>query len=96
MTRDDGLEKGVEDFFINEVKKAGGFSIKGVGRAGLPDRFAFLPGGRFLLVELKRPRGGRVSPIQKAMHQLLTDLGFVVYVIATREEARRLIHGNDS
>lgn len=72
------LEISVEDYFVKRVKRAGGVAIKiePRGTTGWPDRFAFLPGRRLLIVELKRPKGGVISRKQKAIHRMLRKLGF--------------------
>lgn len=79
-------ESEIERYFIAQVKARGGWSFKFVirGFRGLPDRLNFMPEGRLLLCEVKRPRGGRVSTIQKYVHKKLRELGFPVYLANTR------------
>ncbi len=79
------LERNIERRFRQGVKDAGGWAIKLVGVAGLPDRLVLRPGGRVHFVELKRP-GGRVSKIQAAVHRKLTRLGMSVTVVTGKEE----------
>jgi hypothetical protein len=59
-------EKLIEAELIARVKAAGGQCIKvqAIGRRGFFDRIVVLPKGRVYFVELKRPRGGRLSPHQ--------------------------------
>lgn len=59
-------EKLVEAELIARVQAAGGLCIKvqAVGRRGFFDRIVVLPGGRVYFVELKRPRGGKLSEHQ--------------------------------
>ena len=61
------LEKDIERALVEKVKKRGGYCLKWVcpGWAGVPDRIVLLPGARAIFVELKRPKGGRLSPMQK-------------------------------
>lgn len=49
------LEKDIEKFLNDNIKKLGGRSYKFVspGNSGVPDRIIFLPGGRIYFVELK-------------------------------------------
>jgi hypothetical protein len=75
------LESEVERYFVSQVKARGGWpmklSIPGV--RGLPDRICFMPKGRLLLCELKRPRGGRLHALQGYVHKKFAGLGFKVY-----------------
>lgn len=77
------LEKDIERALVEKVKKRGGYCLKWVcpGWAGVPDRIVLLPGGRVVFVELKRPKGGRPSPLQKWWAKKLIDLGFNHWVI---------------
>lgn len=50
--------------------------------AGLPDRMVVLPGGRIFLVELKAPNG-KLSPVQRHIHDLFASLGVEVVVLYT-------------
>ena len=64
------------------VAAVGGLALKMPAGlyAGIPDRLLLLPGGRFVFVELKTDRG-RVSLIQKVMHNRLAALGAPVEVV---------------
>ena len=72
------LEKFLEQKLVRRVKVAGGMCLKwsSPGAAGVPDRIVLLPGGRVVFVEMKRPKGGRLSKLQKWWASELTDLGF--------------------
>jgi len=58
---------------------------------GYPDRIVMLPGGVLVWVELKKPKGGRVSGLQKFRHAELRALGQRVEVVWTKEQADRLV-----
>jgi len=60
-------ESAVERELQMRVEALGGLCIKtaAIGRRGFFDRVVVLPGGRVWFVELKRPKGGRISPHQK-------------------------------
>ena len=55
-------------------------------KPGVPD-LLFLIGGKLYGLELKRDRGGRLSPDQIAMHSDITAAGAVVEVAHGLDEA---------
>lgn len=77
------LEKDIERRLVKIVKSHGGLCLKWVcpGWSGVPDRLVLLPGGRVRFVELKRPKGGRLSSRQLWWRQKLRDLGFICDVV---------------
>jgi hypothetical protein len=77
------LEKDLEAKLRKEVQKRGGLCLKWVcpGWSGVPDRIILLPGGRVHFVEMKRPKGGRLSAMQKWWAKTLTGMGFSYWVI---------------
>lgn len=82
------LEHAVEQHFVKRVKELGGFSLKSDridGRRFL-DRIAFLPGGKVMVAELKRPVGGRLSPHQTGTLLKLTEMGHLTCAPRTKEE----------
>jgi hypothetical protein len=72
------LEKDIEKALGRMVGRLGGLCLKWVcpGWAGVPDRIILLPGGQILFVELKRPKGGQLAPMQIWWSRKLLDLGF--------------------
>lgn len=80
------LERDLERALVRAVKQHGGHCLKWVspGASGVPDRIVLLPGGRVVFVELKRPRGGRMSALQKWWAKTLIDLDFSHWVIWDR------------
>lgn len=72
------LERELEARLIRRVKSAGGLCLKwsSPGAAGVPDRIVLLPGGRVIFVEMKRPKGGRLSKLQKWWAKRFVGLGF--------------------
>lgn len=77
------LEKEIERKLRQKIEKHGGLCLKFVcpGWAGVPDRIILLPGGRVIFAELKRPKGGKLSSLQKWWAKKLIDLGFTHWVI---------------
>ncbi len=74
-------ERDVEKYLRERVKALGGLALKFVspGCIGVPDRLLLLPGGRAVFAELKAP-GEKPTPRQRYIHELLQDLGFMVFV----------------
>ena len=72
------LEKDIEQKLRTMVERYGGHCLKWVcpGWSGVPDRIVLLPGGRVVFVETKRPKGGKLSELQKWWAHRLIDLGF--------------------
>lgn len=72
------------------TRRRGGLALKWVspGVNGVPDRILLLPGGRLFFVEVKTP-DGRVSAIQRRMHDRFRRLGFTVHVV---RDADRFFH----
>lgn len=87
------LERQIEKFLTDNVKKIGGLSIKlnSATMSGLPDRMILMPVGRIYFVELKAP-GKKPRPLQIVVHKMLNDLGFKVYVIDTKEKVGEFIN----
>ena len=76
-------EKEIEAALVSMVKRRGGLCLKWVspGWSGVPDRIILLPGGRIIFAETKRPKGGRLSPLQSYWGEKLRGLGFCYWVV---------------
>lgn len=87
------LESTIEAYFVKRVVELGGFSLKTDRIAGkrFLDRTAFLPGGRVIVAELKRPIGGRKARLQVGQVAQLTEMGHEVYFLKTKEEVDRVL-----
>ena len=87
------LEKDIEHKLKILVEtKLGGLCLKWVcpGWRGVPDRILLFPGGRVYFVELKRPKGGKVDPLQTWWKRRLEKLGFKVWHVYNADELTQL------
>lgn len=75
------MEKSVEQYLRQQVKKAGGRALKFVspGFTGVPDRIILMPGARVYFAETK-DLGKKPRPRQLRVHKFLRGLGFTVFV----------------
>lgn len=87
------LELPVETYLVKCVERFGGeaWKIDPKGNTGRPDRLVMLPGVAPFLVELKRPKGGRVSWKQQECHTRLRAIGVRVFVVKNFEEVDALL-----
>ncbi len=87
------LESRVETKLRQEVERIGGkaFKFESQGNMGVPDRIVCLPKGRVVFVETKRPKGGKLSKIQKYRIAEMTQMGMEVRVIFTFEQVKEFI-----
>jgi hypothetical protein len=88
------LEKGVQKTVVEHARKTYGLlAVKhsgGMGGASHPDYEFYLPGGRPLLIEFKRP-GEFPTPLQEERIKRLRALGYDVQVIDSTADGKRLI-----
>lgn len=86
-------EREVEGHLRREAERRGGRCVKFVPDVdnGMPDRILMLPGGILVWVETKKPKGGKVSSLQREQHRRLRALGQRVEVVWTKEEADALL-----
>lgn len=85
-------EAKVEKYLTDQVNSLGGICWKftSPGTTGVPDRIVILNGKTFY-VELKRPKGGRISAIQKWRIKQLIMHDQKVYVIKNVDEASEML-----
>jgi len=86
-------EESIERYLCERVKALGGIAEKVtvIGARGFFDRLIVLPGGRIVLAECKRPRGGRLSPHQRLRHIAYGQLGAEVAVLCTIADVDRML-----
>lgn len=80
-------EGSVEDYLVERVEARGGRCPKLVdlGRRGFPDRTALYPEEMPHFIETKSTNG-EVKPWQKRYHDDLRSMGFLVFVIWTKDQ----------
>ena len=87
-------EKAVESYFRRQVVSRGWVTWKmAPTEVGIPDRVVLIPGGA---VELKRARGGVVSPKQRVVHSKISRGGHNVVVLAGVDEVKMWIRERES
>ncbi len=76
-------ESEVEAYLVMRVEELCGITAKMTirGRRGWPDRLVILPGSVMVLVELKKPKGGRLSAGQIELHKQLARCGIPVILL---------------
>ena len=80
------LESKLEQKLIAHIKKLGGIAYKftSPNRRGVPDRLCVMPCGRVFFVEVKAPTK-QPTALQQHEHELLRELGHIVFVIDSEE-----------
>lgn len=70
------LEKNIEKELKFCMEKSNGKCLKFIspGNNGVPDRICIFPSGELVFVELKKPKGGRLSKIQLEQIRILLGL----------------------
>lgn len=86
------LEKDIEHKLVSMVEGLGGWCLKFTcpGQTGVPDRICVLPGGITFWAELKKPKGGILSPKQKLWRDRLFGVGHNYALIRSVEDIERL------
>lgn len=81
------IEKDIEKYFCWTVERLGGKTWKftSPSNRGVSDRIACLPDGSTWFVELKRPKGGKLSELQKLFAWDMARLGQRYACLWTKE-----------
>lgn len=72
------------------VEAANKAKLEGL-KAGVPDLAIILEGGGMLWIEMKRRKGGTLSPVQKAFHEELEKRGHDVFTCKGVKEAVAIV-----
>lgn len=85
-------ENAIENYLREQVARRGGIALKldPSNAIGVPDRLVILPGA-IVFVELKRPKGGRVAPMQQFWKDELRELGHKSEIVCTKEAVDELM-----
>lgn len=69
-------ESEVENYLVWAVEVAGGaaWKFKSPSQRGVADRIVCMPNGETWFIELKRPKGGRLSPLQVKFQEKVLSL----------------------
>ena len=82
------LERAVCQWAVDHGGEA--LKLKIDGERGFPDRTIFLPGGKILIAELKRPGKNKRSEQQKRRVAWLQSLGFAAEFVESMDDLERL------
>lgn len=85
-------EHRVEEALVKAVTRAGGLALKyyNTASAGWPDRIVVMPNGVLVWVELKAT-GQKPRELQLIRHEQLRELGQLVSVVDTPQDAEALV-----
>ena len=85
--KEDDRTKTAQDYLPVVIRVNSGQAFDRTGKyrislasAGTPDLMVFLPGGVMMFVEVKFGKRGRVSDVQRDLHNRLRQLGYLVVV----------------
>lgn len=81
-------ESEVENYLVWAVEVLGGmaYKFKSPGQRGVSDRVVCMPNGETWFIELKRPKGGRLSPLQVKFRDKVISLQQQYALLINKEE----------
>lgn len=93
MTKESASEKSIEQYLREQVRALGGRTLKlePSNAKGVPDRLVILPLGRVAFVELKRPSGGVLAPLQAEWKWWLEINGHRSVVLSSKAEVDQFL-----
>lgn len=91
-------ESTIDQHLVKRVKQLGGISLKTDRLQGqvFVDRTIFLPGGRTVIIETKRPKGGRREAHQIEIIERLQAMGHEAFFCKTKEEVDEALQWVDA
>ena len=83
----------IEEYFFWAVSSIGGkaYKFKSISQCGVTDRIACLPNGDTWFVEIKRPKGGYLSPLQELFAEEMKLLCQKYACLWTKEDVMQWI-----
>lgn len=86
-------EAEIEKYFVWAVASIGGktYKFKSVSQRGVADRIACLPNGDTWFIEIKRPKGGHLSPMQDVFADEMWSLKQKYVCLWTKEQIMQWI-----
>lgn len=96
------LEKTIVNQIMKWLKDVGGYTFlykshgSAYARAGLPDIVVIDKGGRFVGLECKRPRVGRLTILQAKVLNQIADSGGYAAVVTSVDDARRAMIASEA
>lgn len=86
-------EAEIEKYFCWAVASIGGktYKFKSISQRGVADRIACLPNGDTWFVEIKRPKGGTLSPLQELFAEEMYTLKQKYACLWTKEQVMQWI-----
>ena len=85
-------ECAIEARLVKAVALFGGVTVKMQSAPrGFPDRLVLLPGGKVIFTEVKRPKGGRVSPHQRDWMARLRQCGARAVVVRNAADIDKIL-----
>jgi len=84
-------EAEIEKYFVWAVSSIGGktYKFKSISQRGVADRVACLPNGDTWFVEIKRPKGGTLSPLQDLFAEEMWTLKQHYACLWTKEDVTK-------
>lgn len=81
-------ESEIENYFVWTVETLGGkaYKFKSPTQRGVSDRIACMPNGETWFVELKRPKGGRLAPLQAIFRDQVQSLQQQYALLTNKQE----------
>ncbi len=87
-------ESEVENYLVWKIETSGGktFKFKSPSQRGVADRIVCMPNGETWFIELKRPKGGRLAPLQAIFRDEVVKLQQRYALLTNKKEIDEWTH----